>query len=173
VVAGGANATPVTWTIPPTPLSGSGNSISGTFVYDADTNTTSSINLSSTISGTTTPLTYPGLNSPYSSINYLRFQASALAVAGTNAFVLPSTGMTNAGGSVTIPATAFLGIGPCAGVTAAGICGNVFPLVGSIISTVTVTAPSAVPSLSEWTQLLLGLMVMTVIGWHFHRERSH
>lgn len=33
--------------------------------------------------------------------------------------------------------------------------------------------PSAVPSLSEWTQLLLALMVMTVIGWHFHRERSY
>lgn len=40
--------------------------------------------------------------------------------------------------------------------------------------TVTVNAtptPSAVPTLSEWSQMLLGLLVMTVIGWHFHRER--
>lgn len=29
---------------------------------------------------------------------------------------------------------------------------------------------SSVPTLSEWSQLLLGLMVM-MIGWHFHRER--
>ena len=33
--------------------------------------------------------------------------------------------------------------------------------------------PSAVPTLSQWTQLLLGLMVLTMIGWHFHRERSY
>lgn len=48
LVTGGANAVPVTWTIPATTLSGSGNSISGAFVYDADTNTTSSINLTQT-----------------------------------------------------------------------------------------------------------------------------
>ena len=36
------------------------------------------------------------------------------------------------------------------------------------------TPPAAVPSLSEWTQLLLvGLMLMMLIGWHFHRERSY
>ena len=34
-------------------------------------------------------------------------------------------------------------------------------------------APSAVPSLSEWTQLLLAFMAITLVGWHFHRERSH
>lgn len=44
--------------------------------------------------------------------------------------------------------------------------------------TITLTigsAPTAkaIPSLSEWTQLLLALMVMTVIGWHFYRERSY
>jgi len=33
--------------------------------------------------------------------------------------------------------------------------------------------PSAVPTLSEWSQMLLGLMVMTVIGWHFHKQRSY
>jgi hypothetical protein len=38
---------------------------------------------------------------------------------------------------------------------------------------VIVSSPSAVPSLSEWAQLMLALMVMTVIGWRFHRERSY
>jgi hypothetical protein len=33
--------------------------------------------------------------------------------------------------------------------------------------------PAAVPTLSEWSQMLLGLMVMMLIGWHFHRERSY
>jgi hypothetical protein len=36
-----------------------------------------------------------------------------------------------------------------------------------------VPAPSAVPSLSEWTQLLLALMTITLVGWHFHRARSY
>jgi len=44
---------------------------------------------------------------------------------------------------------------------------NVFWTVG------TSPAPSAVPTLSEWAQLMLGLMVMTMVGWHFHRERSY
>ena len=34
-----------------------------------------------------------------------------------------------------------------------------------------VFVPSAVPTLSEWSQMLLGLMVMTLLGWHFHRQR--
>jgi len=49
-------------------------------------------------------------------------------------------------------------------------------IVSALAPYVTLTgsvAPSAVPSLSEWTQLLLALMVMTLVGWHFHRERSY
>jgi len=33
--------------------------------------------------------------------------------------------------------------------------------------------PAAVPTLSEWAQLMLALMVMMLIGWHFHHERSY
>jgi hypothetical protein len=35
------------------------------------------------------------------------------------------------------------------------------------------TLPCSIPTLSEWAQLMLALMVMTVIGLHFHRERSY
>ena len=31
--------------------------------------------------------------------------------------------------------------------------------------------PSAVPTLSEWSQMLLALMVLSMIGWHFHSVR--
>ena len=49
------------------------------------------------------------------------------------------------------------------------------PNADSFVVTISAPAPSpaAVPSLSEWAQLMLGLMVMTIIGWHFHRERSY
>jgi streptogramin lyase len=33
--------------------------------------------------------------------------------------------------------------------------------------------PASIPSLSEWTQLLLALMTIMLVGWHFHRERSY
>lgn len=33
--------------------------------------------------------------------------------------------------------------------------------------------PVAVPTLSEWSQMLLGLMVLAMIGWHFHKQRSY
>ena len=43
------------------------------------------------------------------------------------------------------------------------------------LSAVPYVAPTAqaVPTLSEWTLMLLGLMVISMIGWHFHRERSY
>ena len=34
-------------------------------------------------------------------------------------------------------------------------------------------APQAIPTLSEWTLLLLGLMVMATLGWYWNRERSY
>ena len=42
--------------------------------------------------------------------------------------------------------------------------------VDGVTSTTTIAsapAPSPVPSLSEWSQMLLGLLVMTLLGWHF------
>ena len=33
--------------------------------------------------------------------------------------------------------------------------------------------PSAVPTLSQWAQLMLGLMVMATLGWYWNRERSY
>ena len=43
------------------------------------------------------------------------------------------------------------------------------------ISALLTVAPAAqaVPTLSEWSQMLLALMVMTLIGWHFHKQRSY
>lgn len=169
LMASGANAVPITWTIPATTLSGTGNSISGTFVYDANTNTTSSINLTSTISGTTTTLTYAGSNAG----GYVRFQGAAVAVvSSTPSAYLLSTGLTNAGGSVTISVND-LGNGLCNGASG-GICISA-GFTGTNSSSVTVTgvAVAPIPSLSEWTQLLLALMTIMLVGWHFHRERSY
>ena len=34
-------------------------------------------------------------------------------------------------------------------------------------------APAAVPTLSEWSQMLLALMTIMLVGWHFHKQRSY
>jgi hypothetical protein len=47
---------------------------------------------------------------------------------------------------------------------------------GSAVQVATVvSAPTAkaIPSLSEWTQLLLALITIMLVVWHFHRERSY
>ena len=53
--------------------------------------------------------------------------------------------------------------------------GGVTYTCGADTITVNVPAPTAqaVPTLSEWVQLLLALMVLAMVGWHFHRERSY
>jgi len=39
------------------------------------------------------------------------------------------------------------------------------------LSAVSYVAPSAVPTLSEWSEMLLGLMVLTMIGWHWRKQK--
>ena len=43
---------------------------------------------------------------------------------------------------------------------------------GDLLVSIAGNPLSAVPTLSEWTQILLGLMVITLIGWHFHNTRE-
>ena len=42
-----------------------------------------------------------------------------------------------------------------------------------LVSTVNPVPPAPIPTLSEWAQLLLALMVLAIVSWHFHRERSY
>ena len=127
VMAGGAKAIPVTWTIPATTLSSTNNSISGTFVYDADTNTTSSINLTSVVNGVSSNLTFAGSNQG----GYLRFQATSQAIANTTpgAYV-GSANLSNAGGPANV---GLIGNGSCNPVNM-GICSNVSSINGGGLS---------------------------------------
>ena len=59
-------------------------------------------------------------------------------------------------------------------VGSAAIQNNGFTTINiSIVSPTPAPTPAAIPSLSEWTQLLLALMTIMLVGWHFHRERSY
>ena len=169
--AGGANAVPVTWTIPATTLSGSGNSISGTFVYDADTNTTSSINLTQTNNSVSSTLTVAGANTG----GYVRFVV-ANAVGQQGAYLI-SSGLTNAGGSVTIT-SGNLGIGTCGTVTS-GLCSNILTA-GSNSSSVTITgvapapapSPAPIPTLSEWAEIMMMFLMILTVGWQWRKQQN-
>lgn len=111
--------------------------------------------------------------------------------------IFPTSGSTAGGDVITITGTDLTG---ATGITVGGVACTAFNVSSATSATCTtpagtagtasvvVTTPggsnaantlftyvavAAVPSLSEWTQLLLVLMVMTLLGWHFHRELSY
>jgi hypothetical protein len=167
LVAGGARAVPVTWTIPNTIFTSfSGGtittgSISGTFVWDADTTTASNVNVTVTLNGTPTVIT----SAAPILYTYLIVFANSVSANAPVGFVDYGS-LTNAGG--TVSGVAVYG-GLCS--VQGGTCNS--SDFGGAMATLTGSAPSAVPTLSEWAQLMLALMAITLVGWHFHRERSY
>ena len=170
LLAGGANAVPVTWSINMTFTSN--DTVVGSFVYDADTNTYSNISVVYTESGT--PFT---LSACSATCNNNRFVFATAVGNGNPAIDFALSGgqlLTNAGGTINSAAGAFGG--SCFGANCGFVITNnnntnqPFALTGVVNPAPTA---KAIPSLSEWTQLLLALMVLTMIGWHFHRERSY
>ena len=173
VVSGAASATSVTWTIPPTPLSGIGNpiyqSISGTFDWDAVNQVASNVNLVAVISSTPTPIT--------SWSNMFLSYAYFNNVSPSSGDPLVRIDITNLTNTATPTTVANIVVGPCnlqngncagfSGQPSSGAAANV-----TLTPAAPAPTPASVPTLSEWSQMLLGLMVLSMIGWHFHRERS-
>ena len=111
--------------------------------------------------------------------------------------VVPTLSSINVNGTTTLSTTGGSGSGAVSYTLVSGPCTlNVATLTGTgagscfvtatkaadstyasaMSSQVTVAvslAPASIPSLSEWTQLLLALMVLSIIGWHFHKQRSY
>jgi len=163
------NAAPVTWTL--TSSFASPTTVTGTYSYDSDTNTYSNVNLTYYNGTAYYPITYT--ISSYS--QNVRFVGS---VNGAIQSVSPAVNlglvspMTNSGG--TIQATDLI-VDTCQA-TSNGQCTVVgSPHLSNLALSASVTSVplSPIPSLSEWSQMLLGLMTIMLVGWHFHRERSY
>jgi hypothetical protein len=169
LVANEVNAAPVTWTL--TSSFASPTTVTGTYSYDSDTNAYSNVNLTYYNGTTYFPITY-AISSYSQNVTFVGTVNGAIQnVSPAVSFGLVSP-MTNGGGTIqainlivdTCQATSN---GQC---TAVGV-----PHLSNLALSASVTGVplSPIPSLSEWAQLMLALMVMTVIGWHFHRERSY
>ncbi len=153
-----AVATPVVWTVNGTLASG--KVITGSFTYDADTNTHSAINISST--GGVGPFT---IIAPASSSTINIFTVSPLQTGQVGILIL-SAAKTNAGG--TLPITGGL-LFDCLNPT----CTSLLPRGGESFSSGTLVgaAPAAVPTLSQWVMVLLGLTLAGTAAVLVQRSR--
>lgn len=164
LAAGSANATPITWNIPNTALtpnqgSFTSGSIYGTFSWDADTQTASNINITVMINGNTSIIT----SSVSNFYNYYAVFTNSLANGSPTAWVsIPS--LTNSGGT----SDAYVVAGFCL-VDGASCDSDDY---GEAIITLTGTVPPApppikpIPTLSEWAQILMMLMMIGSVGWY-------
>jgi hypothetical protein len=164
-LAPGAFAAPVTWTIAPTTLSGTSNSLSGTFVWNADTQALTSVNVTVMIDGTTSVATLAGSVAG----GYLHFEvANSVGAAGA---YLASSSLSDAGGIENAAA----GVGACS-FLAGPVCGNNTP-VGSGTATVTgsvpaTPAPIATPALSTWVMIGLCGALLALGAYRLSRPDS-
>lgn len=150
--ASAASADPVVWTLNGV-TTANGFTVTGSFTYDADTNTYSAINVTST--GGVGPFSAIA-NAPASSAGTALFIQTP-AGAGQNGIVFSTANKTNAGGTLTITT----GAGAGGLYTCTGVCAGGNYTLGSHITAGTMVgvAPTPVPTLSEWAMILFGLIL--------------
>ena len=167
-------AAPVAWSFTAPVILNSGAShqtLNGTFTWDLDTSSASNISLNIIDSGITYPLTISGNSSSAGSSG--SFYVVDSNTVGARAVSISGNFNLNLNSSMTISAI-MVNSGICAGLRN-GLCDGVQgnPSIFNGTGQISGIPLNTIPSLSEWTQLLLALMVLSAIGWHFHRERSY
>ncbi|WP_426039366.1 IPTL-CTERM sorting domain-containing protein [Brevundimonas sp. DC300-4] len=162
--AGAALAAPVVWTLNGV-TTADGQTVTGSFTYDSDTNTYSAINITSTggVGPFTAIATGPGSSSTQT------FFIQTPAGIGQNGVVLVTSGKTNAGGTLTINT----GAGAGGLYTCLGACTSGTLTAGRHITAGTFVgvAPAAVPTLSEWAMILFGLMLAGGAALYIQRRQ--
>ena len=99
--------------------------------------------------------------------NYI-IQAASATISGNTATWSTATDLSAIGQSASYPQISLSSDGTRATAVWYSYNGS-----NNIIQSSSATSNIPVPTLSEWAQLMLALLVMSVIGWHFHRERSY
>jgi len=160
-------AIPVNWEFPSTVvLSGVNNSVSGSFTFDADTDTLSNMSLVVTLNGVATPIATAGSVDA----TYLRVVGSSTI--GSPGIYIIRTTLTNAGGNVQIPQ---IGAGLCTSIFS-GVCNNIgqggtassVSVIGEVVPTPP-AAPISVPVDSIWLQIAMILMIIGSVAWYRRR----
>jgi hypothetical protein len=146
-------ATPVRWTLSGVTFSGIGGTASGTFVYDADTNTYSQVDITTSafsILVNSTPLPVPAPH--YTGVNTGSTSTSAsFTGGGANLTLNFAQPLTNAGGSIALVTT--VSGGSVEFVPSSG------PLVQRLVNGGAVTTVVPVPTLSETSVVCAALLL--------------
>ena len=162
--ASAALADPVIWTLNGV-TTANGFTVTGSFTYDANTNTYSAINITST--GGVGPFTAIA-PAPASSAGTAVFIQTP-AGAGQNGIVFSTGNKTNAGGTLTITT----GGGAGGLFTCTGACAGGSYTAGSHITAGTMVGapPVAVPTMSEWAMILFGLILASGAALYIQRRK--
>lgn len=148
---------PVTWTV--TGMTDDGGSLSGSFAYDADTGTYSGVNI--TTSGGAKPgATYTVPYATYSTPNALVALTSGGAVVGQPIIALSLSPSSS-------PRTVNGREGECN-----ASCNDFGGITRAVSGTAVLSAPAPVPTLSEWSMILLGLVLAGGAAWTLHRQHK-
>lgn len=156
LLSGSADAVPVVWQLNGVTFA-DGGTASGSFVYDASTNTYGSVNITTTPGTTITTgatLLYVSPGFAPSSTAFLAGASNAPNLTGTRAFFLVfASPLSNAGGLVSLAGSQEAS---CANATCSSpVAPTRFTNAGSLNG----TATSPVPALSAWALLATGLLL--------------
>lgn len=163
-----ALAVPVTYSVSGANFT-AGGSISGTFTYDADTNTYSAINLVTTAGGVYPGATFVATNGAGAFSNSSNLNVVTASGNGAGQPVLNlvwGASLTNAGGTVAIQAS-----------SAEGVCTvtcnsfNEPPTRRALAAPGSITSTAPVPTLSEWAMILMAI-ALAGISVVFVRHRK-
>jgi IPTL-CTERM motif len=164
--AASANAVPLMWTIPSTPLpslqgSITSASIAGTFVYDADTQAVSRVNVTVVLNGTSYPIT----SSAPILVDTLLVFTNDVSNGSPTGFVLLQN-LTNAGG----PAEVLAAAGLCAVQDSTCYSYDLGSGPATLTSS-TPPTPQPIPTLSEWAQIVMMLAMIATAGFYGWRMK--
>jgi hypothetical protein len=167
-----ASATPLLWTLDAGITLTGGGTVSGSFVYDAATNTYSAINITTT-AGTLPGATYRFVApAPQNQFILTVVTTSGANQAGNPGLRLQFAGGLLAAGAALIPTDMREGTCPDAG--CAGNFGPLGPTVReNILGTVSSSALSAgqVPTLSEWGMAIFSILLMGTAALYLRKTR--
>lgn len=153
-------AAPVNWTV--TGTMNGGGTLSGSFTYDADTNTYSSINITTT-AGTRGGATYTQLNGTLSTAGRIVVLTTLGAAPGLPVLSIDYPALTNAGGTLAINGGTE---GDC-NADCSGIQGTTRGHAGSLSGAV-----AAVPTMTEWAMILFGMVLAGGAALYIQRRQQ-
>jgi len=168
-----AYAVPVVWTLNGVTFNDSGTA-SGSFTYDADTNTYSAISISTTAGSNKGAASYDVLISGFATATSFRFANSANSGAyiGTPVLDFAFSALTNAGGSVTLdtPTSYEADCGNASCTTDAG--SNRIVNAGTVEGAQPSSGSTAIPTMPIYGLVLTVLGVLAIAGRRYYRGKN-